>query len=103
MFPWIYEFFVRLMGAGMATLVLTVLVYAALPLLFIVLYSLIAILGEMKISAWLQDRLGPMRTGPKGVLQPIADILKLLQKEDTTPLEADKSTYRLAPWLSFIT
>jgi NADH-quinone oxidoreductase subunit H len=102
MFPWIYESLVHLMGASMATLVLTVLIYAALPLLFIIVYALLAILGEMKISAWVQDRLGPMRTGPKGILQPIADILKLLQKENTTPAEADKLTYSFAPWLSFI-
>ncbi|MDP4241996.1 MAG: NADH-quinone oxidoreductase subunit H [Bacteroidota bacterium] len=86
----------------MASLALTTLVYCAVPLLFILVYGLIAILGEMKISAWVQDRLGPMRTGPKGTLQPIADILKLLQKEDTMPLVADKAMYRLAPWMIFL-
>ncbi len=98
----INEFLSGLLGPGMASLVLTTLAYAAIPLVFILGYALIAILGEMKISAWVQDRLGPMRTGPKGMLQPIADILKLLQKEDTTPLASDKWMYRLAPWMVFL-
>ena len=79
-----------------------VVAYAAIPLLFILLYGLIAILGEMKISAWVQDRVGPMRTGPKGLLQPLADILKLIQKEDMRPTGADRTLYGLAPYLTFI-
>lgn len=102
MFESIHDFLRGLLGPGMASLVLTTLVYGAIPLVFILAYALIAILGEMKISAWVQDRLGPMRTGPKGMLQPIADILKLLQKEDTTPLASDKWMYRLAPWMIFL-
>ncbi|HEX5316778.1 MAG TPA: complex I subunit 1 family protein, partial [Candidatus Kapabacteria bacterium] len=101
-FDSIYEFLVRLLGPGMTSLIATTLVYAAIPLVFIIVYGLVAILGEMKISAWMQDRLGPMRTGPKGMLQPVADILKLLQKEDTTPRAADKPLYWLAPWVVFI-
>ena len=75
MFNSIYEFFVQWLGAGTASLLLTIAAYSAIPLVFILLYALVAILGEMKISAWVQDRLGPMRTGPKGILQPIADIV----------------------------
>ena len=79
-----------------------VVAYAAIPLVFILLYGLVAILGEMKISAWVQDRVGPMRTGPKGLLQPLADILKLIQKEDMRPTGADRTLYGLAPYLTFI-
>src|ERR1700679_1469930 len=98
----IYKFLSGMIGPGDLSTVLTTLAYAAIPLVFIFGYGLVAILGEMKISAWVQDRLGPMRTGPKGMLQPLADILKLLQKEDTTPRSADKVLYFLAPWIVFI-
>jgi NADH-quinone oxidoreductase subunit H len=101
-FQSIYQYLASLLGSGTSSLVVTMVVYCALPLVFILVYALIAILGEMKISAWVQDRLGPMRTGPKGMLQPIADIMKLLQKEDTTPRSADKVLYFLAPWIVFL-
>jgi len=82
--------------------ILTLIIYCALPLGFILVYALLAILGEVKISAWMQDRLGPMRTGPWGIIQPIADVLKLLQNEDTTPGQADKKLYNLAAFLPFM-
>lgn len=56
---------------------------------------------ERKLSAFIQDRMGPTEVGPKGTLQAVADLLKLLQKEDITPSTADKSLFRLAPWLIF--
>lgn len=75
---------------------------AAVPLIFVLIYALIAILGELKIASWIQDRLGPMRTGWKGVLQPIAEVIKLLQKEDITPANANKPLYNLAPYIMFV-
>lgn len=98
----IYEWISNMVGVGDGSLIATIGVYALLPLLFLLLYALVAILGEMKISAWVQDRVGPMRTGPKGMLQPIADILKLLQKESTEPAAADNKLFILAPYLSFV-
>src|SRR5438132_1548097 len=55
------------------------------------------ILLERKIAAWTQDRLGPNRVGPWGLLQPIADGLKFLLKEDIMPAHVDKVFYVAAP------
>ena len=52
---------------------------------------------ERRISAWAQNRLGPNRVGWEGVLQPFADVLKLLLKEDIVPLQANKKIHTLAP------
>ena len=57
---------------------------------------------ERKVVARFQDRIGPNRLGPYGLMQPFADIIKLIIKEDTTPDGADKVVYNLAPILSMM-
>lgn len=57
---------------------------------------------ERKVVARFQDRLGPNRVGPFGLIQPFADIIKLLIKEDITPDGADKVVYNIAPLLSMM-
>lgn len=57
---------------------------------------------ERKVVARFQDRLGPNRVGPFGIIQPFADIIKLIIKEDITPDGADKVIYNLAPVLSLM-
>ena len=55
---------------------------------------------ERKVSSWLQDRLGPNRVGPAGLLQPVADGLKFLFKEDIVPSNAYRPLYILAPMIT---
>ena len=60
------------------------------------------LLLERKVIAWTQSRLGPMRVGPYGALQPIADALKLMIKEDITPVRADKWVFTAAPIVAMV-
>ena len=59
-------------------------------------------LFERRVCAWMQDRMGPNRVGPQGLLQPAADGLKNFLKEETAPAMADKTLFTLAPIISFI-
>src|SRR5258708_14924239 len=61
------------------------------------------VLAERKIAAWVQDRIGPNRVGPFGLLQPLADGLKFLLKEDIIPERVDKLLFLLAPAIAVIT
>ena len=57
---------------------------------------------ERKFIGRIQMRLGPMRTGPYGIFQPIADMMKILLKEDLRPATADRLAFELAPFLAFV-
>ncbi len=60
----------------------------------------LGVYAERKIAAFIQLRIGPNRVGPLGLLQPFADVLKLLMKEDITPNAVNKPLHRLAPVLT---
>ena len=82
------------------------LVFPLLKILIVLNAVLVAVtfmvLLERKVIAWTQVRLGPMRVGPHGILQPIADVLKLMIKEDITPAKADRWVFTMAPMLVLI-
>ena len=82
------------------------IVIPIIKILFIVHLLIIGVMvmiwSERRVSGWMQDRLGPNRVGPQGLLQPIADGIKFLFKEDLIPNHVDKPLYVLAPVMLLI-
>ena len=92
-------------GWGMNAVLANVLVAFLGVLMLITILMVIDIFLvwiERKVVARFQDRIGPNRVGPFGLIQPFADIIKLMIKEDTTPDGADKVVYNIAPILSMM-
>jgi len=80
----------------------TYLVLGAGLFAFTALFALFGVYAERKVSAFIQDRLGPMETGKFGMLQTLADGLKLIQKELIIPAAADKILFMMAPAIIFL-
>lgn len=82
--------------------VLTYSFWAVVLMLVVLLFVTYAIYAERKVIGWMQLRIGPNRVGPLGLLQTVADILKLLMKEDTIPRKAERTLFILAPAIAFV-
>ncbi len=87
------------MPAALATILVTLI-----GVIVLVTFAMVLDIGlvwvERKVVARFQDRLGPNRVGPFGLIQPVADIIKMVVKEDITPDGADKVIYNIAPVLA---
>ncbi|MBO8143024.1 MAG: NADH-quinone oxidoreductase subunit NuoH [Thermodesulfobacterium sp.] len=89
------------MGELIDKLIFTVIA-AVILLVIALLHVAYLTYAERKIIARMQQRLGPNRVGPRGLLQPIADMLKLLTKEDIVPYGVDKPIFYIAPFISLV-
>jgi NADH-quinone oxidoreductase subunit H len=82
--------------------VLVVFLGIFILIMILMVIDILLVWIERKVVARFQDRIGPNRLGPFGLIQPFADIVKLMIKEDTTPDGADKVVYNIAPMLSMM-
>ncbi|HEX7621361.1 MAG TPA: NADH-quinone oxidoreductase subunit NuoH [Anaerolineales bacterium] len=92
-----------LTGWGLSSGLVTVIIYfigITVLIIFAMVLDILLVWVERKVVARFQDRLGPNRIGPFGLIQPFADIIKLIIKEDITPTGADKILYNLGPVLA---
>jgi len=97
----IHDWLNQTFNPTIATIIEMVIVGISVIGLFAIL-GLVLVIMERKVSAWIQIRLGPNRVGPKGMLQSLADTLKLLVKEAMTPSGSDKFLFNLAPYIAMM-
>jgi NADH-quinone oxidoreductase subunit H len=95
---WLYEV---LPATG--ALITEMVIVGLLAIALFALLGLVLVIMERKVAAYMQIRLGPNRVGYKGMLQSLADTVKLLMKEGITPAGADKMLFNLAPFIAMIT
>ena len=84
------------------TMVIEMVIAGIALITLFALLGLVLVLMERRVAAWIQIRLGPNRVGPGGMLQSLADTLKLLVKEGMTPDGADRFLFNLAPFIAMM-
>lgn len=94
------DLLLKFFSAEIVTFFIWPLIQIGLVVTLVALWVAYATYLERKISAFMQARLGPMRVGPWGLLQPIADGLKLLTKEDFIPEKADRWIFFFSPYIA---
>lgn len=102
LFSWLYS---QLLNIGLSVTLADAVTQVSLAVIvfgFLCLVALFLVWWERKISAHIQQRFGPMMTGWHGVLQTMADALKLIQKEDIVPTLADRKVFYWAPIIGFV-
>jgi len=87
----------------MAEVTLTSFIVLGVALFMLLNSAAVAVYAERRVAAFIQNRMRPNRVGPAGLLQPIADVVKLLLKEDVTPTEGNKVIHTIAPMIPVIT
>lgn len=97
----IHESLCQFMSPGAATIVEMIIAAVAFMILFAIL-GIVLVYAERKVSAFFQQRLGPMRVGKWGTAQTIADVVKLLMKESLMNKDADGFLFNLAPFIIMI-
>jgi NADH-quinone oxidoreductase subunit H len=90
------------MDLSWLTAVLLLIIFSLVLLILALLHVAYLTYAERKIIARMQQRLGPNRVGPRGLLQPIADVLKLIQKEDIVHPHVDRPLFAIAPLVSLV-
>src|SRR5947208_3994930 len=97
---WVFDH-IGITATPFATLAYDLMIVAAVFAAMVSLIAMFCIWWERKVAGHMQSGLGPNRVGPIGILQSLADGIKLILKEDLVPKDADKLLFRLAPYLAF--
>ncbi len=87
----------------MAEVTITSYIVLGIALFMLLNSAAITVYAERRIAAFIQNRVGPNRVGPLGLFQPLADVVKLLLKEDVTPTEGNRFLHTAAPLIPVIT
>ena len=107
LYHWLNETFPFLSGNEIL-IVLAILIPSVALFMVIAVNALVLVYAERKVSAFMQDRVGPMgqgvglHAGKWGLLQTVADALKLISKEDIIPRLADRKLFIMAPFVIFV-